>query len=71
MCEVKACPSCKSLATFTFNSSTCIIDCECGVIEIDVMNEEDIGFVVYERFMAQYRVIDGKSIFRNLREDLS
>ncbi len=71
MCEVKACPSCKSLATFTFSSSICVIDCECGVIEVDIMTEDDLGFVVYERFMAQYKVVDSKSIIHNLREELS
>tara|TARA_R100000458_G_C8235135_1_gene215710 strand:- start:170 stop:391 length:222 start_codon:yes stop_codon:yes gene_type:complete len=68
--QVKACPHCKSLATFTFSTSTCVIDCECGVIEVDIMTEDDLGFVVYERFMSQYRVIDRRSVIINLREDL-
>tara|TARA_R110000824_G_scaffold213650_3_gene399893 strand:- start:4673 stop:4885 length:213 start_codon:yes stop_codon:yes gene_type:complete len=70
MIEVKECPTCKSLATFTYSSSKVVIDCDCGVITTDIMIEEDLHYVVYERFMSQYRVIDGRSIFKNLREEL-
>ena len=68
--EVRECPECKELATFTFGSSNVVIDCGCGSVTVDTMIEQDTYYVIYERFMAQYRVVNSKSILLNLMEDL-
>lgn len=68
--ELVECPQCKEVASVIKNSFTTTIDCKCGIISMDTMIEQDNHFVVYERFMSQYKVIDKKSIFSNLLEDI-
>ena len=68
--EIRTCPHCKEAAVFTFTSFTTTIDCECGVIEVDTMTPVEEHYVIYDRFIGQYKVVDRNSILLNVPEDV-
>ena len=52
--DIVECPKCKEVAVITKDSLTTVIDCDCGTIEMDSMNENDPYYIVYDRFLTQY-----------------
>jgi len=48
------CPDCKELAIVTTSTFSAIISCECGILEIDTMIEEDRLYPVYQQVFGTF-----------------
>lgn len=61
------CPECREVATVTTSNFSAIIDCECGIIELDTMVEEDRLYPVYQQVFGTFAMglYDDDPIKRN------
>ena len=60
------CPECREMATVTSSSFSATISCECGILEIDTMIEEDRLYPVYQQVFGTFamNIVDDDPVKR-------